>query len=60
MYSMRSRNSTVLFLLVSVKTSNFFPFRGNGSYDADLVDYGVESGIITNDDIIYNIKVVTH
>ncbi len=21
-----------------VKTSNFFPFRGNGFYDADLVD----------------------
>ncbi len=30
-----------------MKTSNFFPFRDNGFYDADLVDYGLESGIIT-------------
>ena len=34
-----------------VETSNFFPFRGNGFYDADLVDYGIESGIITKDNI---------
>ena len=53
---MRSRNSTVLFLLVSVKTSNFFPFRGNGWFDADLVDYGVESGIISKDDIYLQYK----
>jgi len=39
-----------------VKTSNFFPFRGNGFYDADLVDYGVESGIITKDDIVLQYK----
>jgi hypothetical protein len=39
-----------------VKTSNFFPFRGNGFYDADLVDYGVESGIITKDDITFQYK----
>jgi hypothetical protein len=39
-----------------VKTSNFFPFRGNGFYDADLVDYGVESGIITKDDITLQYK----
>ncbi len=32
-----------------IETSNFFPFRGNGFYDADLVDYGVESGIITKE-----------
>ena len=39
-----------------VKTSNFFPFRGNGFYDADLVDYGVESGIISKDDIYLQYK----
>ncbi len=39
-----------------VKTSNFFPFRGNGFYDADFVDYGVESGIITKDDILLQYK----
>jgi hypothetical protein len=35
---------------LNVKTDNFFPFRGNGFCDADLVYYGVESGIITHDD----------
>ena len=39
-----------------VKTSNFFPFRGNGFYDADLVDYGIESGIITKDNITLQYK----
>ncbi len=39
-----------------VKTSNFFPFRGNGFYDADLVDYGIESGIVTKDDISLQYK----
>ena len=39
-----------------VKTSNFFPFRGNGWFDADLVDYGVESGIISKDDIYLQYK----
>jgi len=34
-----------------VETSNFFPFRGNGFYDADLVDYGLSQNIISNDDI---------
>jgi hypothetical protein len=39
-----------------VETSNFFPFRGNGFYDAYLVDYGIESGIITNDNITLQYK----
>jgi hypothetical protein len=39
-----------------VETSNFFPFRGNGFYDADLVDYGIESGIITKDNITLQYK----
>jgi hypothetical protein len=39
-----------------VETSNFFPFRGNGFYDADLIDYGIESGIITNDNITIQYK----
>jgi hypothetical protein len=58
MYSMKSKNSTVFFLpgFFYVKTSNFFPFRGNWFYDADLVDYGVESGIITKDDILLQYK----
>ncbi len=34
-----------------VESSNFFPFRGNGFYDADLVDYGIEVGFITKDNI---------
>ena len=40
-----------------VETSNFFPFRGNGFYDADLVDNGIESGIITKDNITLQYKV---
>ncbi len=39
-----------------VKTSNFFPFRGNGFYDADLVYYGVKKCIITKDDIYLQYK----
>ena len=39
-----------------VETSNFRPFRGNGFYDADLVDYGIESGIITKDNITLQYK----
>ena len=39
-----------------VETSNFFPFRGNGWYDCDLVDYGIESGIITKDNITLQYK----
>ena len=30
-----------------VETTNYFPFCGNGWYDADLVDYGIESDIIS-------------
>ena len=36
-----------------VETINFFPFRGNGWYDADLVSYGLYRGIITKDSIKY-------
>ena len=39
-----------------VETNNFFPYRGNGYYDADLVAYGVESRIISIDDIKYQYK----
>ncbi len=41
-----------------VKTSNFFPLRGNGFYvvQVDLVDYGVKSGMITKDDIYLQYK----
>ena len=39
-----------------IETSNFFPFRGNGFYDADLVDYGLESGIITKRNILKHYK----
>ena len=34
-----------------VETLNIFPFRGNGWYEADLVDFGREQGIITDTDI---------
>ena len=34
-----------------VETSNSFPFRGNGWYDADLVEYGIESRIIQHQNI---------
>ena len=34
-----------------IETSNFFPFRGNGFYDADLIDYALKQGIITINDI---------
>ena len=43
-----------------VETSNFFPFRGNGFYDADLVDYGIEGGIITKDNITLQYKSRQH
>ncbi len=39
-----------------VETKNFFPFKGNGWYDADLVDYGLNNDIITNDDIKFEYK----
>lgn len=39
-----------------VETNKFFPFRYNGWYDADLVYYGVESGIISKDNIKYQYK----
>jgi hypothetical protein len=39
-----------------IETSNFFPFRGNGFYGADLVDYGVKSGIITKRNILKHYK----
>ena len=34
-----------------IETSNFYPFKGNGWYDADLVFYGVQQSIITMNDI---------
>jgi hypothetical protein len=34
-----------------VETENVFPFRGNGWYDADLVDYGIISGLIQQEEI---------
>jgi hypothetical protein len=55
---MKSKHSTVFFSagFFYVKPSNFFPFRGNGFHDADLVNYGVESRIITKDDIYLQYK----
>ena len=39
-----------------VKTDNFFPFKGNGWYDADLVDYGINQCIINKDNITHQYK----
>jgi len=36
-----------------IETTNFFPFRGNGWYDADLIYYGLSVNIITNENIKY-------
>jgi hypothetical protein len=39
-----------------VETDNFFPFKGNGWYDADLVNYGCSQDIIQLDNIIHQYK----
>jgi hypothetical protein len=39
-----------------IETSNYFPFRGNGFYDADLIDYGIQRGIITKRNILKHYK----
>ena len=41
-----------------IETKNFFPFKGNGWYDADLVFYALNSNIITCDDIKFQYKSV--
>ena len=50
----------MLIWITILRSTNFFPFRGNGFYDADLVDYGVESGILLKMILLFNIKVVIH
>jgi hypothetical protein len=39
-----------------INTNNFFPFKGAGWYDADLVYYACECKIITNDNILLQYK----
>jgi hypothetical protein len=39
-----------------INTNNFFPFKGAGWYDADLVYYGCECKIITNKNILLQYK----
>ena len=36
-----------------VENKNFFPFHGNGWYDADLIFYSLSIKLITKDDIKY-------
>ena len=39
-----------------IETKNFFPFRGNGFYIADLIEYALNKKIIKMDQIKYQYK----
>ena len=39
-----------------IETKNFFPFRGNGFYIADLIDYALNKNIIKLEQIKYQYK----
>jgi hypothetical protein len=36
-----------------IETNNYFPFKGNGFYFADLIDYAQNKNIIKLEDIKY-------